>query len=472
MTTDLSTAVPSTAGPAAGLAGPGRADDPGRSAVGSEQAGTSGSAETPDRQPRTVMYLVEEMNRGGAQLRTVELMRRLDPNEFRLVFCSLSGRRGDLDDEIRSLGGEVYYRRLGPAFPLTFYLLLRRVRPQVVHAYASDATGLVFGIARMAGVPRRVAHFRVRDDGPGDTAGRPGGRTGRPAAGTGWAAAGTGWPGGSTHRRGRNAGALLRHEAGRVALDANATDLLAVCEAVMRELWRPEWRVDPRCRVIYNGLEVEPFGVAIAARRRALESVPEGTRTPVVMIHIGRPGANKNRARAMDILVALCARGVDARLQIVGRQDAAETADLLARASAGGVRDRVELLGERDDVPRLLVAASLLLVTSYHEGLPSVVLEACAVATPVLATDLPGIAEVARLLPGITMLPLSATDEIWADTARVLTAVPPLLEDRRAALRHFVRSPFTLENWQRELTAVWSRPSEPRPSEVLPERRR
>ncbi|SBW22376.1 group 1 glycosyl transferase [Candidatus Protofrankia californiensis] len=176
------------------------------------------------------------------------------------------------------------------------------------------------------------------------------------------------------------------------------------------------------------------------------------------MVHIGRPEANKNRVRAIDVLVALCARGVDARLQIIGGQDTAETAELLARASAGGVRDRVEMLGERDDVPRLLVAASLLLLTSYYEGLPSVVLEACAVATPVLATDLPGVGEIARLLPGITLLPLSATDEIWADTARALTAVPPLLDDRRAALRHFVRSPFTIENWQRELTAVWSRP--------------
>ncbi len=441
MTTGLSSADPFV-----DLSAASRVGDPGQPEVRRPEAGTerSGPSGSPAGQPRTVMHLVGEMNRGGAELRTVELMRRLDPNEFRLVFCSLSGRLGALDDEIRSLGGEVYYCRLGPAFPLTFYLLLRRLRPQVVHAYASNSTGFVFGIARMAGVPRRVAHFRNSAGRPGDSTGWPGDTAGRPDGGI--------------HRHGRNMGELLRREVGRVALDANATDLLAVCEAVMRELWRPEWRVDPRCRVIYNGLEVEPFGVAIAARRRALESTPEGADLPVVMAHIGRPEANKNRARAIDVLVALCARGVDARLQIIGRQGAAETAELLARAAAGGVRDRVEMLGERNDVPRLLVAASLLLLTSYYEGLPSVVLEACAVATPVLATDLPGIGEIARLLPGITLLPLSATNEIWADTARALTAVPPLLDDRRAALRHFVRSPFTLENWQRELTAVWSRP--------------
>jgi hypothetical protein len=98
------------------------------------------------------------------------------------------------------------------------------------------------------------------------------------------------------------------------------------------------------------------------------------------------------------------------------------------------------------------------LFTSCCESLPGVVLGACAVATPVLSAELACIGEISRLLPGITMLPLSATDEIWADTARTLTTVIPSLDDRRAALRRFVRSPFTIENWQRELTAVWSGP--------------
>ncbi|WP_346434298.1 glycosyltransferase, partial [Candidatus Protofrankia californiensis] len=238
MTTGLSSVDPLVDLPAASRVG-----DPGRPEIGTEHLERSGS---PGRQPQTVMHLVREMNRGGAELRTVELMRRLDPNEFRLVFCSLSGRRGALDDEIRSLGGEVYYCRLGPAFPLAFYLLLRRLRPQVVHAYASNSTGLVFGIARMAGVPRRVAHFRNSADWPGDSAGQLGNASS-------WFGDGADWSGGrnsqfdsrngqfgdSANRRGRSIGGLLRRTVGRAALDANATDLLAVCEAVMRELWRP-----------------------------------------------------------------------------------------------------------------------------------------------------------------------------------------------------------------------------------------
>ncbi len=372
--------------------------------------------------PRTVLHVVGAMDRAGAQRRTVELMRRLDPDEFRLVFCALAGEPGACEDEIHALGGEVYHCRPGPSFPLTFIRLLRRLRPSVVHSSVPTSSGAVLGLARVAGVSRRVAHFHTGQD----------------------------W------RRTGPAGERLARVVDRGLIDVGATDLVAVCETAMRGLWRSEWRVDPRCRVIYDGLAVEPLGVAIAARRRALETAPAGVVAPITLVHIGRPGMNANRARAVDVLAALQARGVDGRLQIIGCQETGDTARLLALAARRGVRDRVALLGERDDIPRLLVAASLLLVTSHHESLPSAVLEACAVATPVLSCDLAGVGEISRLLPGITMLPLSAAEEIWADTARALTSLPPSLDDRRAALRHFVRSPFTIENWQRELTAVWS----------------
>ena len=73
-------------------------------------------------------------------------------------------------------------------------------------------------------------------------------------------------------------------------------------------------------------------------------------------------------------------------------------------------------LGVRDDVPQLLKTADVLLLPSIHEGLPGVVLEACASGTPVLASDLPGVREIASRLPLVRYLPLTAADEEWADS--------------------------------------------------------
>lgn len=380
--------------------------------------------------PVTVIEVLGKMDRSGVELRAVNLLRRLDPDEFRLQFCVTSGEPGALDDEIRALGGEVHYCRADARFPLAFYRLLRGMRPDVVHSGVATFSGVVLTIARLAGVPRRVAHFFSSADRHGDSL------------------------------RGR-----MQRFAGRVLIDASATDILAVSEAAMRGLWRDTWRLDPRCRVIYNGVELEPFGVAIAAQRPplGLEPAPEtgaaaGEKAAVrpILLHIARPDPLKNRARAIDVLAVLRRRGIDARLLIVGRQEAGETSRLTAMARQLDVVDHVEFTGERLDIPKLLVSSSLLLVTSFHEGLPSVALEACAVGTPVLSADLPGVAEIARVLPGVTLLPLGTPDEIWADTARELVAVPPTPEERREAMRRLRRSPFTMENWQRDISAIWS----------------
>ncbi|CUU53770.1 Glycosyltransferase involved in cell wall bisynthesis [Parafrankia irregularis] len=376
--------------------------------------------------PVTVLEVLPRMDLAGETIRAVNLLRRLDPAEFRLLFCVTSGAPGSLDEEIRSLGGEVYYCRADPSFPFAFHRLLRRVRPDIVHSGVATFSGVVLTVARAAGVRRRVAHFFT-----------------------------------STDRRGDSVRGRFQRALGRVLLDAFATDLIAVSEAAMRGLWRESWRLDPRCRVIYNGVELEPFGVAIAGQR-PMPSLPELDELgdvappPLTVLHIARPDPVKNRSRAIEIVAAMCTRGLDVRLRFVGRQSPEETERLMTLAGGLGVSDRVEFLGERGDVPKLLVNSSLLLVTSLHEGLPSVVLEACAVGTPVLSSDLPGVAEIARVLPGITMLPLGTPNEIWASTAADLAVVPPTLDERREAMRRLRRSPFTMENWQRDITAVWS----------------
>jgi glycosyltransferase involved in cell wall biosynthesis len=55
---------------------------------------------------------------------------------------------------------------------------------------------------------------------------------------------------------------------------------------------------------------------------------------------------------------------------------------------------RVKFLGHRNDIPRLLAAADLVVLPSAYEGLPNVVLEAMRFRKPVVATRAPGTTEV------------------------------------------------------------------------------
>ena len=59
-----------------------------------------------------------------------------------------------------------------------------------------------------------------------------------------------------------------------------------------------------------------------------------------------------------------------------------------------GIANNVVLLGKRSDIPSLLNKADYFILSSRHEGLPTVVIEAMACGTFVIATDCGGSAEI------------------------------------------------------------------------------
>ncbi|MBN2130799.1 MAG: glycosyltransferase family 4 protein [Sedimentisphaerales bacterium] len=77
------------------------------------------------------------------------------------------------------------------------------------------------------------------------------------------------------------------------------------------------------------------------------------------------------------------------RLYVVG---AGEKRPYARQAAQLGVADRVIFLGARDDVPRLLLSADLLVHPAYHENTGTVLLEALASGLPVVASGVCGYA--------------------------------------------------------------------------------
>ncbi|MFZ5477958.1 MAG: glycosyltransferase [Myxococcota bacterium] len=353
----------------------------------------------------TILHVFGRMNRGGAELRTLELMPALDPR-FRLAFCSLSGLAGDLDARVRELGGTVHPCRLDAAFPLRFRALLRELRPAVVHSHVHLTSGYVLAWAAAAGVRGRVAHLRSMGDGRPDTAAR-----------------------------------VARRRVLRALTTRFATRVLAVSEGALDASFGAAWRGDPRFRVLYAGLDPARFTTpvdrdAVRARLGARPGEP-------VWVHVGSMQAAKNHARLARLFAAFARRRPAARLWLVGRPDRA--------IAAGLAGERVALLGERDDVPALLAAADLMVFPSVREGLPGAVLEARAAGLPVVASDLPGVEEIARRVSGVCCLSLDAPDEDWLAAAEGALAAP-----RTAPGEALAGTPFEVAASARAHEAVWA----------------
>jgi glycosyltransferase involved in cell wall biosynthesis len=86
-----------------------------------------------------------------------------------------------------------------------------------------------------------------------------------------------------------------------------------------------------------------------------------------------------------------------ARFQLLGFLDVANrTAVSRAEVDAWVAEGIVDYLGVAEDVRPYIAAADCIVLPSYREGLPRVLLEGGAMARPLIATDVPGCRQVVR----------------------------------------------------------------------------
>jgi glycosyltransferase involved in cell wall biosynthesis len=131
----------------------------------------------------------------------------------------------------------------------------------------------------------------------------------------------------------------------------------------------------PRERITYLPNFVPDSAVAAAAA----VSVAPGGRAPLALA-LGRLHPNKG----FELLLEALAATREITLWIAG--DGPLRARLERLATRLGITGRVRFLGWREDVPRLLAAADLLVCPSLYEPLGNVVIEAWSARLPVVAT--------------------------------------------------------------------------------------
>jgi glycosyltransferase involved in cell wall biosynthesis len=124
--------------------------------------------------------------------------------------------------------------------------------------------------------------------------------------------------------------------------------------------------------------------------------IPEPTGKPVVMLP-SRMLLDKGVEEYVEAARLLQSIGVKARFVLVGDSDPGNpTAVPVKQLEAWVQSGIVEWWGYREDMPRVLSSANIVVLPSYREGLPKVLLEAAASARAIVATDVPGCREIVR----------------------------------------------------------------------------
>ncbi len=85
----------------------------------------------------------------------------------------------------------------------------------------------------------------------------------------------------------------------------------------MNGLWRTDWRSDPRCRVVYYGVDPTRFtATGDAGRTRAELGLSASDR---IYLHVGNEVTEKNHARLVAIFAQIARLDPSARLLLIGR---------------------------------------------------------------------------------------------------------------------------------------------------------
>jgi glycosyltransferase involved in cell wall biosynthesis len=332
--------------------------------------------------PVRVLHLVAGCQVGGLEVVTLSLVARLrDEFDFRVVCYDAEG---PLKDRFRALGVDVALvpRREGVdlGYPFRLARLLRREAIDVVHAH--NDTALFYGVlAAVVGGGRRVvytAHDRSVPKLPLK---------------------------------------VLQRLLGRAT-----TCAVAVSEAGRERLLALDGFDPHRVVVVHNGADECAFASPPErdAARRLIDL--EGDAEVVGTV------ARLHREKNVTLLVRAFARlaSVRKRARLVVAGDGPERAACEDTARRLGVAERCRFLGTRDDVATVLAALDVFALSSDTEGLPVAVLEAMAVARPVVATDVGAVREVVQ--PDETGLLVRAGDEI-----ELAGALAALLSDPRRA---------------------------------------
>lgn len=177
---------------------------------------------------------------------------------------------------------------------------------------------------------------------------------------------------------------------------------------------------------------VEPHAV------RAELGVPEGAPLVLCVARLAPP-------KRVDLLVAAWAEVPDAVLLVVG-----DGPDRPALERAAG--ERILFVGDRDDVPRLLAAADLLVLPSDREGLPMSVLEAMAAGVPVVAHAVGGLPDVDPA--AVALVPPGAAEPLAA-TVRDLLSDPARRNAQAALARSLVEQRFSSERMWHAYESVY-----------------
>jgi L-malate glycosyltransferase len=205
-----------------------------------------------------------------------------------------------------------------------------------------------------------------------------------------------------------------------------------------------------KMKIIYNGINVADFPIDDETRAASRAQLGVDSSTRIVGIV-----ANLRPIKRIDVFLRAAARiksqSRNVRFIIVGEGEARNK--LMALACDLGLQSDVTFMGQREDIPNLLSAFDIGVLTSQSESLSNSIIEYSAASLPVVCTDVGGAKE--TIVDGTTgyIVPPGDADMLADRIVRLLA--DPSLKQMGAFGRERVQRLFSIGSMARQYEELY-----------------
>lgn len=327
-------------------------------------------------EPIRILHVTNGLNRGGMESRIMDIYRFLDKNRYQYDFYLESGVPGAFDEEVRKLGGRVYYQPRAKFVNIPYFGEFRKFLRQhsefaIIYAYNQWA-GWYLKEAEKYGIPYRIAYSR-------------------------------------TSLQKKSEKNYIKNIV-KYNVHDYSTHQYAVSKLAGKWLFGNEAVKNGTVVIWPNAINTSSFAFNEETRKEVRREL--GLTDEFTVIHVGNIRPEKNHPFLIDIFSEIKKRKPCSQLFLVGGGDYENIHKKVDSLSLG---NSVHHLGSRSDVSRLLQAGDVFVFPSFYEGFPGAVLEAEASGLGCIVSDT--VTDEVILTDHIKQLSISVGASAWAESA-------------------------------------------------------
>ena len=358
---------------------------------------------------KRILHVTGTMNRAGAETMLMNIYRELDRENYQFDFVVFTSEKGDYDDEIKSLGGIIHVieeKRVLMRILKLKKLLLTNKKYQIIHCHTNFSNAFHILSARLANVKKRIAHSHNTTD----------------KSRSGFVS-------------------FFYHAIAKYMINKLSTHYVSCGKEASNLLFYRNKSV----LMIPNSVDVSELSGYESSHENYIEELFGLKKKQLKLIQVGRLQSEKNHLFSIEIAKKLKQSNIDFKLFFLGVGELEE--ELKRIVFEDELQDVVLFLGIRKDVPQFMAGSDIMLLPSYYEGFPVVLVESQAVGMPSIVSET--VSNEVDL--GVDMVYFESIDNSsnWVKKIEEINSLPRMNKENR--VRSIIEKGFDIKNNTKKL---------------------